>query len=338
MTALSLIGVVAADDAERAASALVSAGDTDAISVPAGPLAGLAAPVANRFWTTRKSLGQDLVRHQRRLESAHGAAPLLPATPAARFDDAVALRRFLIANGGLLSDALTETGALVQHQIVIDAPLDALLRRAAETEAGQRAKEIGATGDRKAFGAALQDAAEAERRRLAARYAAALRRVAHDAAELPPGEAETLLNVATLSAREAEAALEAELEAVDAEWGGALKIKMIGPAPASAFAAVTLAEPVEGELAAAARTLGVALDAAPDAIAAAHRAAAKRLHPDRPGAKPGDGAALQEAGAARTLLLAAAAARTALAEAGEDPAGPLPPVARLHREGDRAAA
>ncbi|MEO1328918.1 MAG: GvpL/GvpF family gas vesicle protein [Pseudomonadota bacterium] len=331
MTALTLLAVTAETDAVAASAALER---SDAHIAVARGLAALALPTAKGgFWRTRKAIGKALVETQAALEAAHAVAPLLPAAPGADLADFGALQGFLAANASMLSEGLSEYGDLEQHQLLIKAPVKAMLQRLSRYPAWGAARAAASDGDRAGAGRILQEASEAERARLAARYALDLAPAAVDLARLPEGDDETILNVVALTGRGGDAALEAALEGFDAEWEGALAIRMIGPAPASSFASIAFDRPDPAAVSAAEQTLGVRASEGVDAVRAAYRAAVKRAHPDVAGAA--SAALTRTLGEAQTLLRRVAEARQALVSAGASADAP-PILAVLRREGDAA--
>ncbi|MEM9725560.1 MAG: hypothetical protein AAF909_08875, partial [Pseudomonadota bacterium] len=128
-----------------------------------------------------------------------------------------------------------------------------------------------------------------------------------------------------------------------------LRIRLIGPGPATSFAAVTVDAPDPQAVAEAAAALGVETAAEPEAVAAAYRAAMKTAHPDvarhaaQRAAETAPLADPRQLSAANALLKRVAAARASLRQAGfTAPTGALmaaaaPPLMRLRREGDGAA-
>lgn len=323
---LELIGVVAEADGDKAAAAQGVVGPHRAVHA-----AGLAAVLCERraaFWRTRANLGRELVAFQKGLETLHAVAPVLPAAPNQSLADDAEAEAFLRANAMTLRRGLVDFGVGEQHQITIDIPKEALLRRMADDpQAAARlaeARRLTATGDRRGAGAALANAAEAARERWGDRWLAQLSAVAQDTARLPHGQEDTALNLALLGPRGGAAAVETALEAIDADWRGALKIRLIGPSPASSFASLFVMRMNPETLSAAAARLAVEPGADADTVRAAYRRAMTALHPDVSGH---DSAADAHAATeARDVLLQAA-------EAG----GGEAPVAVLRREGDRVA-
>lgn len=336
MTALTLLAIVSETDAVAAAAAL-DRRDTH-IAVERG-LAALAHPAPRGFWRTKKALGKALVEAQKGLEQLHAVGPVLPAAPGADFPDFASLQGFLAANAGTLTEGLAEFGDLEQHQLLVKAPTKAMLERLSRYPAWDAAQAAAADGDRAGAGRILQEAAEAERARLAARYTAELAGASTDCVRLPEPDDETILNLVALTGRRGDAPLEALLERFDADWSGALAIRMIGPAPAASFAAVAVERPDPMRIADAERRLGVRARDGVEAVRAAYRAAVKQVHPDvaGPDAAATAQAETQALTAAHALLRRVAEAQAALARAGAAADAP-PYLARLRREGDAAAA
>ncbi|MEL6977968.1 MAG: J domain-containing protein [Pseudomonadota bacterium] len=333
-----LIAVLATTEAQAARRAL-----GEALFVEEGALtAALASPAARRLWTTRKAVGRALVRRQADLEALHACAGVAPAAPGARFPDAESARRFLAANAAMLGAALSRFGGREQHQIVIDLPQEAALaamkRRAEWPDLADALRAARAAAERRAAAARLAALAQAVREGLARSAEARLAAASLDRAQLPLAEETTALNIVALTDRGGAGALEAALEAIDAAWEGALRIKLIGPSPATSFGAILLDTPEPGAVAEAEALLKLEAAAGPEAVQAAYRAAMKRAHPDVAGEAAT--ALSRRISAANRLMKRVSTARAALLDAGwAAPRGAgSPPLARLWREGDGVAA
>lgn len=359
--AWDLLAVLKSADADLVMTAM---GDPSLVVARSGDLAAIAAP-AQRLRLSgpaaKRALGAHLAKRQRLLEAAHAAAPILPGAPRVSeargpFADRAALERFLAANADLLRGALSEAGDREQHQVVVDLPDSEAMNRIKTGPAWGAISEAAIAGDTVTMVQRLSAAAAALRRELAETTTARLEALAVDTARLPLGDETTAVNLVVLTPRGGGAAIEAALEAVDADWNERLKIQLIGPGPATSFASVMVEPCDRRQVAAAEAALGVSLtDAGGDvsgatdpstapkggdrdgaAVADAFRAAMKTAHPDIAGAE----------GAARTKTLVEAnalmrrvtAARASLRAAGQavDARGKLL-LARLYREGDAVA-
>lgn len=334
-----LIAVFSASQAEIAAESLRAAGAAEAtVSVAAGLGAALAKPSPSGFWTSRKTAGKALVARQKQLEALHAAMPILPAAPGAALRGADAPAQFLTANADLLAQGLARLGDCEQHQIVVALPTEPAMAAIRDRDDWPEIEATLRAADSKAekFKAArkLATAADAVRSALHHRARAILSDLADDVALLPQGDESVAINAAVLTPRGAGASIEAALEALDAEWRGQLKIRLIGPAPASSFGAVLLETLDPAAVTRAATLLDVDAAAAPETVRAAYRAAMKQVHPDV--SKADTTELSSRISAAGALLKRVASARAALRRADASALPGVPTLATLRREGDAA--
>lgn len=329
---LEMVAVVASEAGPEALMALRQAGFADAELVAAGDLAALISLERKRLWKTRKKLGQSLVSFQERLEAVHAVSATLPAAPGARFESREEVELFLIANAEVLGRGLAQFGDAEQHQLVVELPGALLLKRLAEDPAMEEARALMEKGERLAAGAAVQRAAEAERARLRCDWMVRVAAIATDVAQLPQPSEDAVLNLVALTPRGKSDMLEMVLEGIDGEWDDGLRIRMIGPSPASSFASVLVERCDPSRVQSASQLLQVGLDATGAEVKAAYRTLMKRMHPDVAG--PGFEATARRAAEEQAYLVRVATARQALSSHGLlGEAAPL--LATLHREGDR---
>lgn len=336
-SSLQLLAIVPVETAPRALTALNDldrnrSSDGENKAVASGDVAALLAPMRRGVWKTRKRVGRELVSFQEGLEAVHAVAPCLPAAPGAVFDGGAEAARFLAANAPMLGEGLSRYGDTEQHQIIVDLPGATLLQRLSKTPEVDAARELIAKGDRVGAGKRLQEVAEAERDRRRAEWLARLGAVSTDAAELPQPSADAVVNMVALSKRGGGAAIEKVLEAIDAEWDGALRIRLIGPTPASSFASVLVERPDAEAIRTAASRLGVATSADLASVKEAYRRMMKRLHPDVAG--PSAEVASRATMEAYALMSRIAERHDALRAIGDASRTP-PMLAKLHREGDQ---
>lgn len=300
--------------AERAAAAPWARAEGVSL-VRAGPLAALYAASAAQAGGAKALLGKGaarreaaaaLVARQRVLERLLDHGDALPALPGAALPSAAATQA-LVANAPALTAALAALAGRVQHQVLIGWDPAAGLAR------WRDAPELAALGAAPRPGPVAR-AAEALRARIGGGFARRVAAAAEDAIALPLDGPERLVNLALLTGPGGLPALEAALEAVDAEWSEGLAIRLVGPTPPHSFAALAVAPPDAAAEARARAMLGLDEGAAlaAEAIRKAFRARARALHPDAGGAG-GDLAALATAEA---LLLRLAAARETLGRDG----------------------
>lgn len=323
--------IVDAAHAERIAHAMQALGGKAAAAF-SGDLAMIGRRGAVPFWKTRAKIARGVAERQKRLEAAHAVAPLLPMAPGAEFKNDDAAKAFLSANSASLRDALERLGDCEQHQISIELPFAVVLERLRVSDLWDEIETAGKTArtaaEKRLFGARLAEEAAALGAGLGDTALRMLADAADDVERLPATDDVTVLNAVFLTARGGGGALEGVLEAIDAEWSGALKIRLVGPGPASSFGSVLVEE---ADVSAAASTLGVAPTASRDEVDAAYRALMRGAHPDRAGAGSAPkAAALSEA---TRLMRRSADAREQMAAAGFGGAATLP-LARFYREGE----
>ncbi len=328
--------IARAEDADRIADALAASWSKTG-AVVAGGLAMIGRRGKTPFWKARSKVARGVVERQKRLETAHAVAPLLPMAAGAEFKTEAAAKAFLTANAASLEDGLARLGDSEQHQITIDLPFNAALER---VRAGEEWAEIEAAGrtassasEKRAFVARLAEEAHAFAAALGETASRMLADVADDVERLPVDADTTVLNAVFLTKRGGGAALEGVLEAIDADWSGALKIKIVGPGPAASFGSVLVEK---ADLGAAAATLGVAPTATREEVDAAYRAAMRKAHPDHAG--EGSTAAAAALAEATRLMRRSAEARRSIAAAGLSAAAGGLALARLYREGEGGVA
>lgn len=336
-SSLQLLAIVPVDQAPQAMTALNDLdqqrrGEGEAKAVAIGDIAALLLPARKRMWKSRKHVGRELVSFQEGLEVVHASGSCLPAAPGAVFDGGLEAARFLTANAPVLIDGLKRFKGVEQHQIVIELPGAALLKRLSDAPEVAEARRLVQNGERVAAGRLLQQVAEAARGRLRSEWFAQLSALGADAAELPQPTVDAVVNMVLLGKRGGGAAIEKALEEIDAGYDGGLKIRLIGPAPASSFASVVVERPAKETVREAASRLGVPETADFATVKDAHHKAMKRLHPDVAG--PSAAPAARAAQEAYELLARIAASNDALRSAGDASRG-APVLARLHREGDQ---
>lgn len=195
--------------------------------IEAGGLAAFADP-SPRPRQRAKAL-RDLVRHRATLERLAAAGTVLPAehdiAPCAEEE----LAALVAANAGPIAAAIDALAGRQEYQIGVTWDPAATLGRLA---AGQ-------PGSLRHAAARAED----ERRRLGALCAARLAEAGLDIAVLPAPEIADVFAAAVLTPAGAVApaeTLDACLEALDAETGGALHLRVAGPLPAVSFRAIRL--------------------------------------------------------------------------------------------------
>ena len=221
-------------------------------------LIGLDTPAWRGVPRGRKSRLKAAVAHQRHLESLMLHGDLLPALPGTILPDGDIVPS-LRANEAWLTHMLGGIAAHVQFQVTISCDADA---------GADRFRDAGSPLGPVTGAASFRTA-------LAAHVQTALGAASAGLQELPI-DGDMAVNLVALVARGAEAAFEAQVERIDAMWSDGLRLRQVGPAPASSFASFTLRRVARAELTAARRLLGVGAAATADDIATARRAALLR--------------------------------------------------------------
>lgn len=320
-------GIAAVKDAERLRAVFAEAGERVGFVVAEG-LALFGRRARAPFWKARAALGSSASARRRRMEIAHRCAPILPMVEDAVFTADAAAKAFLTANAAALVRALDEIGDCEQYEIRIDAPFAAVLERIRSSEDWL---ELDAARERD-FGARLAEEATALGLGLGQTALRMLADASIDVEQLPMERGATVMRAAFLTRRGGGAALAGVLAAIEADWAGALIVAREGPSPATAFGSVAVET---ADLSEAAAELGVSPTASRAEVDAAYRAAMRRAHPDRAGAESAaKAAALAEA---TRVMRQGADARRSIAAAGLGAASEEIELARLRREGARAA-
>lgn len=252
----------------------------------AAPLAGL----------SRDALIAGLQSVQRRLEAGCAAGPFLPMDPAASCCPAAALPPLLQTSWNVLAKAVAAYGARQQWDIVLHWAPEAVVARHRSEIAPLAAHGPQALAE--AVGAVLR----AECVQHEAAVLAALTPVVLAFAEGGAACSDTQVAVTVLVATNAEAAVEAALDALPADQMEGVSIDMRGPLPPLSFSAVRLATAQPRAVTKAWAILGL-----PDHIdlSTLHRhwrLAAAAAHPDRQPAVPADDATVSDLTAAYHLL------------------------------------
>lgn len=284
MTDLLVFAVVPAD---RFDPAVLAEGDglpPGLRAIAAGPLAAVvgAAPEGGLKGRERSALLPWLLASQKVMERLLVSAPVLPVALGTVVEDEGRVRHMLDAGAAILGEGFQAVGDGIEMNLSVLWHLDTVVGRLLPGVAPEL-RHAAAGGDaieRQALGVVLAGLVSAERRRARARVIEALQAVTRDFAIGEPIEPGGVVNLALLVDRAAEETLGAALEALDAEFGGALTFRLVGPLPPYSFASVQVHLAPAAAVCGARTALGVEPDASPETVKAAYRRAARETHPD----------------------------------------------------------
>jgi hypothetical protein len=240
---------------------------------------------------SREQLVLQLLAHQKIVEQIMLAAPVLPVKFGTVAPDEAGVRSFLERGGPSFEAAFDRLAGCVQMEILIKWDVEAVFAEIANEDAIAELKEkwkrhIGAPEDalRFAIGKLVKQSLDHRRATLAASLFETLRAVAVDAIAYPATADQVALHLVLLMKADRLAALDNQMEDIDATHGGRLAFRVVGPLAPYNFATVEI-EIVEGAaLTKAMRLLGVDPSSTVAQVHLAYRRAAKSVHPDAVGA------------------------------------------------------
>ncbi|WP_018390770.1 GvpL/GvpF family gas vesicle protein [Ancylobacter sp. FA202] len=284
MTDLLVFAVVPAD---RFDPAILAAGEgllPGLRSIAAGPLAAVvgAAPEGGLKGRERSALLPWLLASQKVMERLLVSAPVLPVALGTVVEDEGRVRHMLDAGAAVLGQGFQAVGEGIEMNLAVLWHLDTVVARLLPSVAPEL-RQAAAGGDeieRRVLGTVLAGLVAAERRRVRAKVVEELQAVTRDFAISEPTEPGGVVSLALLVDRAAETALGAALEALDAEFDGALTFRLVGPLPPYSFASVQVHLAPATKVCGARTALGVEPGASPAAVKAAYHRAARDSHPD----------------------------------------------------------
>ncbi|MDQ0346115.1 GvpL/GvpF family gas vesicle protein [Ancylobacter vacuolatus] len=253
-------------------------------SIAAGSLAAVvgAAPDGGLKGRERSALLPWLLASQKVMERLLASAPVLPVALGTVVEDEGRVRHMLDAGAAVLGQGFQAVGEGIEMNLSVLWHLDTVVARLLPGVAPEL--RHAAAGDdeieRQALGVVLAGLVAAERRRVRARVVEELQAVTRDFAISEPTEPGGVANLALLIDRTADAALEAALEALDAEFDGTLTFRLVGPLPPYSFASVQVHLAPAAKVCGARIALGVEPGASAETVKAAYRRAARETHPD----------------------------------------------------------
>jgi hypothetical protein len=260
-----------------------------------------ASPRATYHGLQRDEAVQYLMAHQRVVERVMQSQPLLPVKFGTVLPDEARVRMLLEQGQAIFQAALDKYAGLKQMEVVVLWDLQQVFEEIGEEGPIARLKaEVAsrpsqdARAERILVGQMVQ---EALRRRLTAlreRLLPALREVGLDMVSNATMHDSIVANMALLVDEPGRAALEQRLEELDAEFGGRLTLRCVGPLPPYSFATVEAQVPSFEAVDEARRQLGLGEVVTPVDIKKSYRRVARQAHPDMNLNQPGADARMAE--------------------------------------------
>ena len=242
-----------------------------------------------------------LVAHQRVVERVMQSHPLLPVKFGTVLPNEARVRRLLAQGHTIFRAALEKFAGLKQMEVVVFWDLPQIFGEIGEEEPIARLKaEIAsrpsqdARAERILVGQMVQESLQRRLTSLRDRLLPALQEVALDLVINPTMHESMVANAALLVDEEGRATLEQRLEQLDAEWGGQLTIRCVGPLPPYSFATVEAQVPSFEAVDEARRQLGLDEVVTPVDIKKGYRRVARQAHPDMNLNQPGADAHMAE--------------------------------------------
>jgi DnaJ-domain-containing protein 1 len=228
-----------------------------------------------------------LSAHQRVLESVMHDYAVLPVKFGTTLPDEASLRALLRQGGQLLRAALGTYASKQQREVVVLWDLKQVFQEiSAEAPiAALRAQLVGRAPDetvneRIALGQMVHAALQGRRALISQQAIAQLRDLADDLIINPTMDDSMVVNVALLLDDRRQGDLDDRLEALDAQFGGQLQIRCVGPLPPYSFATLEVHAMPFAAIDAARQQLGLAEEASLVEIKRAYRQLASQAHPD----------------------------------------------------------
>lgn len=258
-------------------------------SVPHGNIAAVvgASPLADYRDLKREQAIHYLMNHQSVVEEVMRSFPVLPVKFGTTLPDIPEVRHLLAQGEDLFRSALENFAGHVQMEVVVLWNLSEILQEIGQEDDIVRFKaEVLARGtevtpeERMAIGQMVQASVERRRAALRDRILSSLSELAMDTTVNPLMDDNMVANVALLLDEARSKALEQRLEALDAEFGGRLHFRCVGPLPPYSFASVEVEMLSFQAIDEARKQLGLGETATLDEIKGAYRRLASESHPD----------------------------------------------------------
>lgn len=248
---------------------------------------------------SRETLVPLLLAHQEIIDRIMAFAPVLPVKFGTVAPDRQAVERCLEIGGGEFKAAFDRLDVRAQYEIVVTWDLDTAFREIAEEEAVVQLKAVlPAAGEspgrdgRVELGQLVKQSLERRREELGARLSRALQAVAIDSVANPLMDDRMVLNQALLVRADHTEALDRCIEALDAEAGGRLVFRCVGPLPPYSFATVEVTFLDKEAIERARCELQLERVRSTEDVQSAYRRRAKRVHPDLTGTAEADDRAM----------------------------------------------
>ncbi len=263
---------------------------------------------------SRETAVRLLLSHQEVLEAAMKRTTVLPVKFGTVAPSEAAIRSLLRGQRDMLAGMLAEFSGCTQMEIVVLWQLETVFAEIA-TEPGiaavRKEAQLGAS-ETAAVRIGQMVKAALDRRRLAmqTRLNEVLGPAVMDIAFNAPMDDRMAANLAVLISKTDAGKLDHALERFDAEFGGRLTLRCVGPLPPSSFATLQVTFPSAQAIARARQALEITGPLTQKDISSAFRRLAREHHPDlaAAGSQPEDGR-MEELTAAYRLLLACAKAQ-----------------------------
>jgi len=266
--------------------------DDDHDEVYSVPYRDLGAVVSASSLVDYRRLKRDraahfLVAHQRVVEAAMQALPVLPVKFGTVLPDKASVRRLLAQGETLFHTTLKRFARLVQMEVIVLWNLQEVFKEISQEEPIARLKAQMAArppdetmAERVAVGQLVQASLERRRAALRDRLLPPLREVASDLVINPLMDDSMVANMALLVDEKGRGDLDQRLGLLDKESGGRLLFRCVGPLPPYSFATVEVQVPSFRAVDIARRQLSLGETATLGEIRHAYYRLAGLLHPD----------------------------------------------------------
>lgn len=293
--------------------------DDEVYTIPLGDLAVVTGSTACADYRgmTRQDAVRYLVIHQRVIEAVLSNYPILPVKFGTVLADEDCARRLLVQGSVLFRATLRRLSRQVQMEVVVLwNPQEVFAEISLEEPIVQLKAQIAGRSpeateaDRVALGQMVFASLERRRNTIRDRVLPSLHKVASDMVTNPLMDESMVLNVAVLMDKADTGSLCKQLELLDQEFGGRLKLRCVGPLPPYTFATVQVQVPSFEVVDEARRRLGLGAVVTAGEIKKAYHRLAEQMHPDRNSHDPQAEARMNALTQAYQLLIAYAASQS----------------------------
>lgn len=258
-------------------------------TVGAGDMAVVASDVAYEglHGLARSEALRHLNDHQRVLEAVQQEYTVLPIKFGTILPDEARVRTLLYRGDALISAALAAYAGKRQFEVVVLWDMAQVFQQIAADEriaaikaqiAGRAPEET--VAERLLIGKLVHAELQRRRAEVCAHVTGHLRGLAEDVIVNPLMDDSMVANVALLLDDAGRDALDERLDALDAQYGGRLQIRCVGPLPPHSFATLEVHLPPFEAVDAARQRLGLAEEVSYSAVKRAYRQLAAQAHPD----------------------------------------------------------